>query len=903
MRIKFPLIISAFIFLAVVLGFYISPSRKEVALMRLEDRNFNEAFKYYKAKNLKGDNSINILAPLIKIYIYYGMPEMAISLLEKYVEENPNSIEGRKQLTELYKSTQKFFQYCESLEKLQKLSSSAHNLRNLADTYSFLGMYPQERRALALLVKGGKYHLLEEDYVRLASLYLAEQKQSEAMEVLSDLFSKNIYNVSISTIHMAVQLFSKNDKEKEALGFAKSYLKHLKEEEREDSAIVLSGVLQREGKLDYAYRILEPYLANIDNSPDLLQRMVEIKIGLKKDHEVYEDLSKRFEKGKLPDLLEISLLDLAIENKNYELTEAVLRKASFAKMPEDALIRYSDLASELKRPDIATFIKSKLSKEYLQETPLLAAVLDVAEESTYESIAALAKIPQNLISLPEQKLILVSIYIRHNYPDFAFSLVDKMSIADIFSAIDAAQFAEMYLSMKEAKTGMQRIMEAKKDAAPKLQASLDNALFFMQVGAGDINFVQKWLKDNKEPNLTMLYDAAYMATRFKQYPIALSLSERVYKLSPTPENRIELSEILIMNSQYNEALKLLQPLAEKNKYARSVYLNGAADWLRKDGINSGESRIKLNSFLAIMLKSHDLLQDEKRDLAYLMMETGFKDKAEDIFIELAGNQQFGSHDVSELLGFWGDTLSPKAVSWIKARVISSPESEKAKWLSHANDAGHPEIAIYVLSGRENELSNAVADEYINALIATRSYEKLATIINNEMDKENSVSRIQNLAKLANQESLPEVAEKGWRKLYAIDPNNKDANKELGLLAYSRNHFTEAQGFLENYIKNNEGDYIIHDAYGEILMRKSQPKKAMQYFEIARRQLAEIKDKTQDELLLEASILYRCNHVKESFDLYRKLLAKYPDNKSLRADFIQALIDNKQFNEASLLLSR
>ena len=357
-----------FIFVITIIGFagfYLAPSKREVALMRLEDKNFNDAFEYYKEQSTHGDKSINILAPLVKIYIHYGFPDKAIMLMESYISANPDSVEGRKQLTSLYKNSQYYDKYCDSLEILQKLAPSTENLRELSYTYSFLGKYAEEREALAKLVNSYHYHPLEEDYVRLASLYMVDHKHDkEAINTLLDFFDKGTRNVSISTAHMTVQLLASHDQEKKALSVAKYYLKNLKKDEREDGAIVLSGVLHREGKLESSYALLLPYLSNLDNSPELLQRVVEIQLAREKAREVFDDLSKRFAENKLPDLLEVAFIDLAIEFHDTKLVEAALKKASFAKMPEDSLIRFADKISELQKPELATLIKNQLGKDY-----------------------------------------------------------------------------------------------------------------------------------------------------------------------------------------------------------------------------------------------------------------------------------------------------------------------------------------------------------------------------------------------------------------------------------------------------------------------------------------------------------------------------------------------------------
>src|SRR6202034_3529784 len=103
------------------------------------DFDFNMAFKNFKALHSEGDTSINVLAPLVNLNVYYGDIDKAIDLLKSFIAGHPTTVEGRKRLAALYKSSQRFDHYCAVLEELQNLSPSVATLRELTDIYAFLG--------------------------------------------------------------------------------------------------------------------------------------------------------------------------------------------------------------------------------------------------------------------------------------------------------------------------------------------------------------------------------------------------------------------------------------------------------------------------------------------------------------------------------------------------------------------------------------------------------------------------------------------------------------------------------------------------------------------------------------------------------------------------------------------
>src|ERR1700722_7881757 len=102
----------------IAIGVYLAPSHKEIALMQMNDYDFNVAFKNFSMLHKEGDSSINVLAPLVNLNVYYGDIDKAVDLLNSYIVEHPTSVEARKRLAALYKSSQRLDHYCAVMEEL-----------------------------------------------------------------------------------------------------------------------------------------------------------------------------------------------------------------------------------------------------------------------------------------------------------------------------------------------------------------------------------------------------------------------------------------------------------------------------------------------------------------------------------------------------------------------------------------------------------------------------------------------------------------------------------------------------------------------------------------------------------------------------------------------------------------
>jgi len=885
------------IIVAIPLGYYLAPNPREIALMKMKDEDFGEAMKQYTKLYSKGDDSLNVVIPLINLNTHYGNIDQAISLMKSLLAKKPNSIDGHRELAKLYKSSLRFYDYCQALETLQKLSPSTDTLRELADNYNFLGEYEKEMQALSLLVKSEDYKPKEDDYFRLASYYRINGQLPEAVETIVTIINKNNYNVGLETILLATLLLLEKGDEQKAFAIGSAYIE---KNDDESDAIMLSSLFSEQKKFDSAYALLTPFLPNIDKSVHLTEAVATLQLALGKNKELYDILYRQYQHGVMPVSLSLALLDLSVEYKNYQLVESVLSKAELSEIPEDALIRYADLSSQLKRPNLALIIRENLGKDYLQKAPLLNVMLDIAVDDTPKALAELQALPQNAIVSPEQKLMVADIYLEHGQDKSAFALFQEIPAEVILKNLDASQFARLYLGMNPAE-GKAMLNRLQAHDSLELMSKIEDAHMLLAAGEGNAEMVKGWIKSHSKSESILLSDAYDLAGRYRHNELALIIAKRIYHIDSSVQNRKQLADSLSLNRRYAEALELLQPLTDRDANARAMYLSTMADWIHIAGAGAlSSNKASLDTFISSMLKRTDMTLEEKRSLAYLLEEEGFKDKAEAIFQELVGSQSFASNDVSDLLGLWGDKPTPAAIEWVKKRADTSSGAEKAAWLGYLNDVGHSKEVVAIMDGIQ-KMPPLVADQYITALTNLHSKQQLASTLLQEIGNEANPVRIKKLAIIAREEDLAKAEDKGWKKLYAIN-NDPEAQKELGLIAFTANHYSESEILLGKYLKQTQGDYRVNYAYAEILQRKEKKGQAKPYFEQAEKQLSAIKEKDVGAWMDEAHLLYRTDHLEQSLELYHRLIAQYPHNKTLRADFAEVLIESKQFDEASLVLS-
>src|SRR5690349_5478477 len=107
------------------------PGRSEIALMNFKGSNFDEARIDYEKRVAAGDLSASVVNPLAELYLQYGRTSDAISLLEKYVQANPNDVQAKERLAKYYEHSQRPNDYRTALEQLAAKSPTEPKLREL----------------------------------------------------------------------------------------------------------------------------------------------------------------------------------------------------------------------------------------------------------------------------------------------------------------------------------------------------------------------------------------------------------------------------------------------------------------------------------------------------------------------------------------------------------------------------------------------------------------------------------------------------------------------------------------------------------------------------------------------------------------------------------------------------
>lgn len=878
------------------LGLLLAPGDREIALMQLEDEKLDEALSHYRTLYEAGDRSNNVIIPLLKLHIKQGDIDSAIALTEHYVAEHPASAEGVRQLASLNKSSQHLYSYCRSLEALYALASSAGLLRELADTYDFLGEYAQEAGALVRLTERRDYAPRERDYMRLASFQYLNGQTQKAAETAMRMMARMHRKVSIEAMQTAMTLLLDHGQAKEAREYALDYLGAGR---KPKDAAMLSALFLQRGELQMADDALAPFLAQ-DNDPDMLQQWMLLRIAQGREQEVSDVLEARLAQGTLPPGLHEMLIDLAMKRRDYEAAVRILSAAPADMLPEETLLSYAEHAFHAARPDLASALREHLPADASRDMPLLVALLDLTMGQG-QGVRALLALPREETASPSRALLVAGVLLRHGHTAQARALLKDIPVAGMLGALSGLQIAELYIGRGEVEEGLAFLQRAAEGKGPQGRAAAEVYLL-LAAADGRADMVRQWLEAHPDVAVGTLDDAQVAAARHRYFALSTALAVALYQREKTPPRHLQLAYALVQEGRYGEAFPHLEALVGRSREARQLYFSALAGWIRRQGMHAAGFDKTLHARLMQALALPDVTVEEKRSIAYLLAETGLREKAAEIFLALAEGQPFGSYDVNELLALWGERLSPQAAEWVETRARASEGAEKAAWLAHLNATGLPERVVAVVDDRNASWPRAVFDQYAEALGTMKATKRLGALLAREMEEESDTRRLEKLAALAERHGLEKAAEQGWKAVHEREPENLEAIRQLGLHAFSARRYTEAEQLLEQYLKERKGDYRTHYAYAELMQRQRRNGEAERFYQHAHAEVAGLQQKDVSTLAAEAHLLYRTGRIEESLEKYRALLARYPENKELRADFAEVLIQTRQYEEASLVLA-
>ncbi|MEQ8701530.1 MAG: tetratricopeptide repeat protein [Bauldia litoralis] len=193
--------------------------------------------------------------------------------------------------------------------------------------------------------------------------------------------------------------------------------------------------------------------------------------------------------------------------------------------------------------------------------------------------------------------------------------------------------------------------------------------------------------------------------------------------------------------------------------------------------------------------------------------------------------------------------------------------------------------------------------YLEALVQAKDKRAFAKAIVPAIDRARGIEELRQLGKLAFQESLQPAAKKAYLKVQALRPDDPEALKHLGLIAFYSNDNNTARRLLTRYLATGANDYQADYALGEVINKFADWRSATPYFRRALAKISKLKSPTVDDLKIKAHLLYRNGRFADAIKTYERLLRLRPRDAKLRNQYIDFLIEIGRYGRARQLQQR
>lgn len=338
--------------------------------------------------------------------------------------------------------------------------------------------------------------------------------------------------------------------------------------------------------------------------------------------------------------------------------------------------------------------------------------------------------------------------------------------------------------------------------------------------------------------------------------------------------------------------------------AAAAPLAEAEDSLYRDTLARLGRKADLRRYLLARATDGRLPVDRRREPISSLLALGDKAGAEQALQRLAAGQGPQSEDFRQLAYLWGPRPPANGLDWIEARAkAAGSPSEQAAWYDRLAEYGGGRRVIAGLAAQGAAPAQpALKSPYIEALAAAGRGKELADAVRAALADEAAPERLRRYARLAEQTGQRAAASQAWTALLARKPDDGDALRQLGMLAYDENRLADAERLLRRYVASGPNDYEAHYFLGEALTALKRPTAATPFYRTALSQLRARGTRSDGATQTEANLLNRLGKVDDAVALFEGLRKRRPADRQLKADYASMLIENGRLPEARRVLA-
>jgi len=709
---KFYIVISLLTATGIILGYLFFPNESDTALMYLESNRNIEAINRYKAyMRISGDTSSNVIVPLSRVYLKSGRTKEAILLIREYLKKHPDSVEAKRILGQYFTSSHRPADFLLTMEEIATLEPTEKIYRELLDLYLNKGDSYSVSLILNQLVHKKKIAAQESDYRTLIYYYAVRYEYDQGVYFINKLLDDTNGTIKeFSTMDLVVSVLVNAGYKERAFKQAQSFITS---NNNLNEKIKIASIF-RYSDSQKAIKLLNSLYVNYPDNTKILLTILNIRLDNNENKQVYELLKKLYSEGNTSEGIIDLFTILALENKDYHLVNDVLGRISAEKFRNDTLLEMSQLLFKGKKSELSQKLMSNLGNEFIKDYPLINLLLVGTKDG--ESFTKIVRHALNnkYYLTDAQKLLFADLLYIDGSKSESFKLLESLPLLKVVTTFQTDIFVELIINQGDITKYLSefKTLCSKKNEDFDIQTA--QAYVMLAAGTGNQKLYSKIISDfkNDDKDYELLIRSAYfVATANRKKKMALDIALKLNVIDPLSHiNRLCLLEAYLLNSQYDDAVKLLNAIEIKDKKNEILFLSILTKLVKEKGRQIVlKYSDKYNLIINSILNSPTSSPEARRTVAYFLTDIGDNKRAIKLFLSLAKNAEYDSPDVEQLIYLSSKNPNVEVIKWIQNRVSDSNGTEKRFWLSVLNKIGKSELVIELVDEikRNNKFRNSM----------------------------------------------------------------------------------------------------------------------------------------------------------------------------------------------------
>ena len=548
----------------------------ELALIDLRDKEYDRALQRYEQRIAAGDFSVSVVIPLCQLYLQFGKTGTAVTVMERFVRDNPSNLDALRQLARYYQMSQRTEEYVRALERLVTLEPdpSEATLRELSDIYNFKGDLPRQILTLQNLTR--LYPSEPHDLIDLANLQAAHGQLADAAVTLEKFEAAQPDSTPLDTVHFLLSVLLDSGQSEEADRQARAWLVRHPDP---DTAAGFASLMSGKGQAAKALALLEGYERNADTNQGVLTELTQLEVVNGKPDRALKRLDRLYASNRLPDGALEQYLDLLLSSHQAATALDVTTHRDITALSPWLLSNLADAAASSGRRDVADYLARSLGDAYLNGEPLLAARVAIARDDRQTAARLLATVALEP-GTPETTLV---------------------------------DLANLYLLTDGAAEGL-KLFEAIRDR--RQSAVIDASWALIEAKAGSEAKVIEWLNGDDRVLANGLVENLYFTAQDTgKKALAVLTAERLYRNRHAGSDRLHLATALMAAGRPIDALPHLRALNSGNADTEPVYLEALTEAVRQ----GAPQRDELRTFWARKLGATKLPDARRQEIVYALL--------------------------------------------------------------------------------------------------------------------------------------------------------------------------------------------------------------------------------------------------------------------------------------------